>query len=486
VAFGKVASPGAFAVPYAATTSPTFPSFPTDSQLAGPLGDEAFVYDSSISVELANGNPFPLTLPVNVSEWMYGSYVETVHPPPVNGTYANYTQVVPVQLFTWWAPSSSVTALPSSTGTTSIVLPNVSAETHLEVRVGNASWQLFVLTPAPDLASGIYNAAGVWGFGLLECGVTFFAAYASLWVGKRVARRVHRVPKVPLWWPVAWVGIPIAAFVLDYVPANQALGFASPLVVPVPIAIAAFPYGLRLWHDFTWGEFEGVEQRNTETATNAKVVIPVVTTKRGLRAAPETWREALWALWGFELPAIQGETIDLLGRPIEIQPRGMAVSCPLGSYYESEVGLAFWFDTRKPLKRTRTHLEWTREISVDRELPQPDGTVRTESTRRRKFSPHVVVGSFTGSFPPKEKVAMQLARIRSAEVEAADNEVDRLKVAELTATIKREARAKADSTLSTFQEALRAAEEPRTIEEARKIAEDARKHREQKPVGPTS
>jgi hypothetical protein len=462
ISYGKLAYPGAFAVPYASATAYTFPSVLTAPSFAGPLADGATVYDTQISVELANAGSSPLTLPVNVSEWTMGARTVSVSP-PVNGTYDNYTETVPVRDYFWWSGgNASVTALPGGTGSVSVPLPSSSTPVHLEVRVGQATWEMMALTPATDVATGIYTVGGAWGFGAAMAGITLAVTYGSIALGRRVGRRVHRVPKVPIWWPVCWIAVPVFIVVMDYVPTNQVLGILSPLVIPLPLAAAAFPYGIRLWHDFHWAEFEGVEQRNLENGNNAKAVLPIVTTKRGLRCAPETWREAFWVFWGRDLPTVKGESVDLMGKPIEIQPRGMPVSCPLSSFYEAEAAEAFWFDASKRLTRTRTHLEWWTTETVDRPVKGADGTPGTEKVTKRSFS---------GTFPPKKPVIEVLSGVRSAEVEAHDSEADRLMNAELQGQMMHMAREYADSEVAAFQRSIQLGRSRRTAEEGRKYVE---------------
>ncbi|MGB6443256.1 MAG: hypothetical protein WBF81_08175 [Thermoplasmata archaeon] len=465
VSVGKIATPGASAVAYAQSSSPAGAVILSDGQL---------VYDSQVSVELANFNYQTVTVPVSVEEWTPGSVLETVTGP--NNTTRQIS--VPTEVDPWWS-NTSLTALAGSSSTTSVALPYVASQHPLRVTVGSASWQFVTLTPVTDSLAGIYSSGGLEAVEFVEAVVITAVMFGFLAGARRFGLKVHRTPKVPVWWPVAWIGIPIAFYLLDYVPTNQLLGSVSVFAYPFVIGAAAFPYLPRLWREFDWAEFQGVEPRHLEEATNAKAVLPIVQTKEGLRCAPETWWEVLYTLWGVPLPAIIGQKVTLLGRTVQVQPRGMRVSNPLGPYYESDATIAFWFDARAKILRVRHRFEWHREQKEDRQsrTSAPVESQPSEVVVRSRLSPHVVPGYLAGVYPPLKPVAEHLAGIRREEVEAHDNESDRLLVAQLIGTGRREAREAAQASLARYDQAVYEETKSRSQEEIDEALRRSRRDR---------
>lgn len=461
VRYGKVVGPGVFGVPYASSASPTFPSTPPlDS---GALKDGDMVYDTSLYVEIVNAGSAPVSLPVQVEEWTWGN--TTVYENrTVNGNSTLVAVTQPVRLDPYWA-NATVTALPGTSGEASVSLPFVSAVTPLEVRVGSAVWELRTLTPAGSSLAGLYTSGGLMGFGLTEAAMTTVTMLVALGIARWLAGIVHRVPKVPILWPIAWIGAPVALGILDYVPVNQTFGGASPLLIPVPIAIALFPYLPRLWGDFQWGRFNGVKAVSSKDATSDEATIPVVKTKSGLRRAPETWREVFWVLFGVPLPEVKGETVDVLGSRVLVQPQGTPVSCPLSSYYKSDADVAFWFDTRAPLRNTRHRLVWTREVATERPEKGPDGEIRYVRSTKRKISPHVELGSLTGRYPPYEPVASAISRVRSVESLAHEWESGQIALAEQRGEMWSRIRETATRRVLDMESRYRRREEPRSDRE---------------------
>ncbi len=472
VAVGKVVAPGVFGVPFSSTSNLTFPSTPASVE---PLADGALVYDTSLSVEIVNAGSVPAVLSVSVEEWTPGTVTVVQNESGPNGTYRLVPVQVPARLDPAWA-NGTVSAGPGSTGVATVSLPFSGSTRPLELQVGSATWMLVALTPSTSSVAGIYTAEGLIGFGLIESGVTAAAMLVALGAARRLARAARRTPRVPVVWPILWIGLPLAAFLLDYVPTNQLLGGTSPLLIPVPIAIAAFPYLPRLWREFEWARIQGVDALNREEGTSSEIVLPLVKTAGGLRCAPETWREVLYTLFGVALPEVRGETTDMLGHSVQVQPRGMAASNPLGGYYRSEIDRAYWYDAKAKILRVRHRLVWTREVTI-RKPVKAEGGETWAVVKKRRLSPHIEPGYLRAKFPPLRPVAEELAGVRAAETEAHDNEADRLLVAEMMGAIHHRAREAANRSLAVADEAYEARNNPRSREEMKRLVEGNAKRR---------
>jgi len=482
VTYGKVVAPGVTGVPYASTTTATLPSWPSSP---GYLGDGDLVYDTTLQIWIVNANSFPVSLSVVTEIYNWGTQTVLINETSPSGGYVFVPVQEPVRVNVIWT-NATVSALPDEEGGTTIALPFSASEMSLAVTVGTAGWALHVLTPATSSAAGIATTGGEWIFGTTESGITAAVLLGALLASRRFAKRVLRTPRVPLWWPVVWIGSPIVAFVIAYVPTNQLLGPVSPFVVPVPIGFAAFPYLPRLWRNYKWSRFQGVEGKNLELASSAEVVLPLTTTSAGIACAPETWREVLYvALFGAPLPPVIGRSVDLLGTKVTVQPRGMDVSNPLRGYYRSEADAAYWFDTHEPLERRRHEVRWTRTVTVEKETVLPDGSKKRDAVKKRRFSPHIELGYFSGTFPPLKPVAEVLANVRSAEVEAHDNEVDRLENAELRGRMRHWGREMARRSVRVVEESYDDENADPTAEEVRRTV-DSQRRRSSTEHGPES
>ncbi len=467
VSYGKAVGPGVFGVPYADTSNLSFPySFPSIGPL--PLQDGDLVYDTQVGFEIVNPNPVGASFLVVTETWTPGTtqVLENVTEP--NGTYRIMPVPVPVRLDVRWS-NSTVTAAPYSSGIVIVPLGFDAQPRPLEVRGGAATWELQHLTPATSSVAGVYTSGGIWVFGLLMALVTLIAILAGLWVAKGLAVRLGRSPPVPFWWPAGWIAVPLVWFFTGYVSFNQVLGSASPLVIPVPIVVAIVPYLPRLFTKFfDMAELEGREPETLEQATNPKNIFPIVRHQGGLKCAPQTWREAFWSHW-VGLPEIRGHEVNLLGGKVRVQPRFMSVSCPLGPYYRAEATASAWYDARAGISRPRHCLRWTRTEPVWGVAP--DGVTRQTTGTRRRFSPHIEAGYLEGTFPPKDSVAKELAGVRSAEVEAHDNEIDRIENADLRGTLLHLARTRASDSLRAHEEAAQRQDQPRSRDEITRLVD---------------
>lgn len=458
--YGKALGDGQFGVPYAESTSPSWPySYPSVGP--EPLADGAMVYDIALGFEMVNPTPVPVSLLVVTETWTPGAQTIYRNVTGANGTYSLVPETVSVRLDPYWA-NSTITALAGSSGVATISLRQTGAQSPLEVRVGSAVWELSYLTPATSSVAGVYTAGGIWAFAAMIALVTLAAILGALWAAQRLAGRIGRSPPVPRWWPALWVGVPLFWFLTGYVSFNQTLGSLSPLALPVPLAIAAYPYLPRLFtRFFDMVEIEGVEPLSMEEGANPKIILPLVRHQGGLRCAAQTWWEAFLSHW-VGLPEVRGYTVELLGRKAQVQPRLMRTSCPLDGYYAAEASASCWYDARRGIRRPRHRLEWWRTESVP--VLGPDGG-KIASKSRRHLSPHVVAGYLEATFPPKRPVAQELAGVRSAEVEAHDNEVDRLENADLRGTLRHLSRAYARDSLRAHDEAATRQDMPRSRDE---------------------
>jgi hypothetical protein len=466
---GKAVLPGAWAVPYGQGGSPAGKSV---------FGDGDLVYDTEIQVYVLYAGSAPVPLEVSIEQYDTGTITEYV-----NQTRGNATIQVPIQvparLNAQWS-NQSATLFPGQLTILTVPVPAASTERHLQLTVGNAAWSLSHLTPTGSSLAGIYTAYGLDAALLLEAAVTAAVFLGFATVARGLARRIHRPPKVPVWWPAGWVGLPLLFFFAEYVPTNQFLGSLTPFAYPFFFGVAAFPYLPRLWKEFEWAEFNGFRARSSTEAVIPKAVLPVVRTKEGLRCAPETWREAIYTLFGTPLPEVRMEVVHSGEIALKLEPVGLPATCPLPAWYASDVDLVFWYDARRGLSRSRHRLRWFREETVQEAGKGPASDLRPPVRTKRRWEPHLEPGTLQGSFPPIREVAEFLAGVRSVEQEALDHEVDRLLVAELRAQILRREREASTQLLNVALESLHSVAHPTTPEELEQTIQRPENHREGK------
>jgi hypothetical protein len=443
----------------------------------GYLSDQDLVYDTSVDVLFLYSGSAPIAINVSAEQFDWGS--ETVY---VNETVANRTvlqpEQVPVRVDVQWS-NTSVTLLPKAGSYVDLPLPFAGQPKHLEVSVPGVTWELTHLTPAGSSIAGLYSTLGLGLLLLIESAVTAAVLVAALFAAKLLATKAYRTPRVRAWWPAAWIAVPVFLFFEEYIPFNQFLGSLSPYLYPVFIAAAAFPYLPRLWRNCKMGMFLSFRPKSSTEGSMPAAVLPVVERQGGLRCAPETWREVLYTLLGVPLPEVKMDTVDSAGIELKLEPKGLPASCPLDPWYDADVDVFYWFDSRKGLKRVRHRLEWTRAVQVPKFTELEDGTLKTETVTKRRFSPHIVEGYLAGSYPPVQDIAEYLAGIRSLEQESMDHEVDRLMVASLQGQIMRERRLASRELMDVAIEAIYSATKPATREELiRRVQAHARPNKE--------
>jgi hypothetical protein len=471
IAYGKVVAPGVLGVPYADSTGLDFPnSYPVAG--SSPLSDGSMVYDSSVSVEIENTNPYPVALAVVTEAYTPGTATALENVTLPNGTTVLEPTTVPARLDPTWS-NGTVSAAAFSSGTVTLPLANAGAEESLSVKIAGVAWGLSYLTPATDSLAGVFTAGGLWAFGAVVAVVTLAALLVGLIFAHRLAKRIGRSPKVPVLWPVLWAVVPIVWFGAGYVSFNQTLGPLSPAFLPVPLVVAAFPYLPRLFSRY-WEmvEVEGLGASTPDHPVNPKATLPLVVKGAELTCAPETWREALYSHW-VGLPPVEGYEVSLVGQKTTVQPRLIQVTpaLPLG-YYQSDATASCWYDSRAGIARTRHKLAWTTE----REEPTlaADGVTVTGKRSRRRFSPHIVPGGLRATFPPKLPVAEVLAGVRSAEVAAHDAEVLGIRIAGLQARHGHDRIAYGVEVAEEIIWFYETGEKPRRREEGRQLVESRR------------
>ncbi len=408
-------APGIAGIPFAESTNPNFPdSYPTFAST--PLEDGAFVFDTQIGVEITNPNPYSASFYVVTESFVPGTATILEN---VSGTVQPVS--VPFRYDVSWS-NSTVFAAPESSGSVELPLRSTSTQRSLELRVGQATWELVYLTPATAAVSGTYTNAGLWTFALLMAAATAGALLVVLFVAKGIALAIGRSPPVPFWWPVIWIAVPVMWFVQGFVSFTQTFGAASPAVaIPIPVALAVLPYLPRLFtRQWEMLEVEGVDPVTLDEAANPKAVLPVVQDRTTLRCAPQTWREALWSGW-LGLPEFRGYEVKMPGGSGRVQPRLLRVENPLSNYYRAEVTASCWYDVRRGISRPRHRLEW----KVTEQVPMfaADGVTPAVTRPKRRFSPHLVAGYLEAVYPPKLPVALYLAGVQSVETSAHDAEV---------------------------------------------------------------
>lgn len=471
VSYGKFVGVGVFGVPYAESTNLTWPySYPVIGDV--PLLDGSLVYDTQIGVEIVNGEPSPQSFAVITEVWQPGTETILQNQTGPNGTFHEVAVQVPVRLDAIWV-NATVTAESYSSGEVEIPLPTAHSVMALEVSVGFASWKLSYLTPATSSVAGVYTTGGVWAISALTALVTLISLSVALVAASRLSRRIGRSPPVPYVWPAAWISLPMVWFVFGFVSFNQTLGALSPLALPIPMVVAAFPYLPRLFRqNCEISEIEGIDSVTLDEAANPKILLPLVRTQGGLRCAPETWREALLSHW-VGLPEVRGYEVKLLGGSARVQPRLVLVSSPLGPYYASDATASCWYDARRGIHRNRHRFAWTREVKVP--VVGPDGVTHVGTRSRRRLAPHIEAGYLDGTFPPKRAVADELAAVRSAEIREHDHEIERIRNADLRGTLDHLARQYADQEIAAHEEARQRQDRPRTRAEIERALERYRK-----------
>ncbi len=415
------------------------------------------VYDTSLDVVFSYSGAQPTVVNVSAVQFTWGTQTEYV-----NETRGNSTTLVPVSVRVEENPTAvglSVPLYPRTQSYVPLALPVATSLENLEVSVDGATWNLTHLTPAGSSFASFEASLGLNGVLIIEALLTG-AILLGVWRTARwMGKRVYHVPKVRLWWPALCVTPWVAFFFADYVDFNQLFGAVSPVLIPAVIGLGAFPYLVRGWHNYRQAQFVGFDMRTTTTGQAPSFALPTVKTKDGLRRAPETWREAFWTLVGVPLPEVAMDTVASAGVKVKIEPSGLPVTCPTVPAQEVDADEIFWYDARAGVTATRHRLVWTREVTVAKDVPLPDGTVRTDKRTVRRFSPHVEPGILRGRFPPIRDMLEYLTGIRTVEEEAQAHEVDKLLVAHLRGSILRERR---DASKELLEVAIRAAYERAT------------------------
>lgn len=468
VVAGKVVAPGVFGVPYADVSTVAFPSTPPIGPT--PIQDGDMIYDTQVSVEIVDALPSAISLPVSVEIWTTGTV--TVYEPRGSGNNTTVVpETVPARLDPTWS-NATISALGDSSGTVSVTLADVSTEHPMEISVGSASWSVGYLTAATSVVSQVYTGSGLWGFIVAFSVETFVAVGISLVVARRLAERVHSVPRVRPIWPLLWIGVPVVGFALLYVPVNQAIAGLSPFVAPIPVAIAALPYFARTFSRRHMARLHGLEMRSLGDVRSSEAVVDVVDSEQGLRCAPRTWAEVVWTLLGVPLPEVQGEEVDVLGHSARVPPSGMTVSRLLpGTEYRPDADREYWVDATRPVSLQHHRLRWTREEQVERTISGPDGQTRTESRAKRRISPHIERGYLRAKFPPTQPVLKVLSGVRQAEDLAHENETLHLAVAEMRGTIWSRIRSGRLRSVAAMEASYRSHGEPRTEDELRRLVD---------------
>jgi len=448
------------------------------------FSDGELVYDTSLQVYLLNGEPYPIPIEIVTEQFVWGT--TTVYE---NVTRGNSTVVepvtVPTRLDVQWS-NVSATMLAGTVTSATVPLPTSSSQQNLVVTIGEAGWQLTHLTPATSSLSDLLTTGSAYFALAVESLLSVVVVMALLFVAKALVARIRGVPRWPLWWPLLVLGAPTFAFIEWYVPVNQLLGVVSPLLYPLAIGFAFFPYLPRLWDDSVRSVAIGFEPTGIESGRFPYFAIPVVDEPGGPRLAPETVREAWWALWGKPLTPIELEMVRIDGQELAVHPFGMAALRALRSRLGLRIERIYWYDASRAPRRVYTHLEWwTQENrTVERPVRDPDSStpsIETETVPRRRFRPHVVIGSLSAKFAAREarEIVRFVAGMRGLEANEEDHARTRIKLELLRGYVGRmsreEARTRLEAFLRGFQGTFRA--KPRERVERETVSAGGRKSR---------
>jgi hypothetical protein len=423
------------------------------------FSDGDLVYDTSLQVYLLNGEPYPIPIEITSEQFVWGT--QTVYE---NVTRGNSTVVepetVPVRVDVQWS-NVSVTILASTLTSVTVTLPATSSQMDLVLTVGEATWQMTHLTPATSSLSDLLTTGSAYFALAVESLLSVLVVMVLLFVAKALVTRIRGVPRWPLWWPLLVLGAPTFAFIEWYVPVNQLLGVISPLVYPVAIGLAFFPYLPRLWDQSVPSVAIGFEPTGVESGRFPYFAMPIVDESGGPRIAPETIREAWWVLWGKPLPSIELEWVRIDGQELAIHPFGMAALRALRSRLGLRIDRIYWYDATRPPRRVYTHLEWwsteTREVETPRrDSVSREGGVVTELATRSRFRPHVVVGSLSAKFAAREarEIVRFVAGMRGLESNEEDHARTRIKLELLRGYVGRISREEARTRLEAFLRGL--------------------------------
>jgi len=427
--------------------------------------DGDLVYDTSLQVYLLNGEPYPVPFEITAEQFVWGS--ETVYE---NVTRGNITVVepvtVPLRVDVQWS-NLSVTAIAGTVTAATLSLPSTPSQKDLAVSIGSVSWELTHLTPATSSLSDLLTTGSAYFALAVESLLSILVVMALLFVAKGLVGRIRGVPRWPLWWPFLVLGAPTVEFVGWYVPVNQLLGVISPLLYPLAIGLAFFPYLPRLWDRSVRSVAIGFEPTGIESGRFPYFAMPVVDEAGGPKLAPETVREAWWVLWGKPLPAIDLELVRVDGQELAVHPFGMDALRALRSRLGVRIDRIYWYDATRQPRRVYTHLEWWTEETRTVERPMRDPETGTTSIvpqtlTRRRFHPHVVVGSLSAKFAAREarEIVRFVAGMRGLETNEEDHARTRIKLELLRGYVGRisreEARTRLEAFLRGFQGTFRA------------------------------
>ena len=441
---GKPAGFGLWAIPYAQSSSPTGPQ---------PLSDGDLVYSSTVSVYFLL--TIPGTLSVNVSAVQYVPVTVTItENETVNG---NVTRV-PVQVTEETQRQVASTLVSVSEGITgaTLTLPGAANYEDLHLSAGSASWDMQHLTPTADTLTSILTQGGIEEALAVEALLATLAIMVALYGARLLVRRIRRAPRTGLIWPAAWIAVPTLAWILFFVPTSQALGALSPLLYPVVLAVAAFPYLCRLWSESKEVVLEGYQAQAMHRGRVMAAAVPAVLDSGAWRPAPESWREAFWWLLGHPTEPLPSYSVGRDGVSARVDVVPETVACPLPQRWALGVDALLWYRAGKPVARLKTHLEWW-----------------AETEGKRKFRPHVVPGKLEAELiPPKEPVEYSVG-IMSVEEMARSHAEDHLLQAAYRAQVPRARREYAEKIADVILETAYGSGAPRGEDELRNLVAKA-------------
>jgi hypothetical protein len=427
------------------------------AQSSEPLGDVGLtdgdlVYDTQLDVQILYAG-LPTTVPVVVEQFTPGTETVYENVTQPNGTTLLEPTVVPVRLDPSWS-NVTISLGAVSNVNQEVPLPAASTEKSLAVTVGSAHWALYHLTPASAFLVGSLNVGqqllADWWQTILSI-VVFGCAFLP---ARTLARRLGRTPKVPVWWPIAWVVPPVLAYVLDYVPTNQLFGSLSPVVLPFVVTAAAFPYIPRLFSTAEDTLFYSCELRGPNEVAVPEAAFFVNWRVSRPYLAPLTWRAAFWAWAGHALPELPLERIKWKGQELTRAPVSFVAvdECPeFGGKARAGFDRFVFFRTGTRLRPRFPRLTWRHKVTE--ETTDPEGRTRKVTVTPGGF--HVEPSSFEGDLLGNEHrdAAHFVSGLRDRVERASEQERDRLKVYALLGLIWRREREASDVAEETLYRA---------------------------------
>ena len=451
------------------------------------LQDGWLSYDSTLYVVLLPSVTTPTAVYIVIEQYTPGTETVYQNVTSPNGTVIQVPVQVPMRQDPYWS-NATITAYPGAqtgvgmplnySGSATPMILSVGEQSYQRAVQDGATWTLYHESPPVSSLAWIYDQYGLnmalYVFGVILViflGVAFVAA-------ARFAKRFHRAPRVPYhWWPVVWIATPILLFLFDFVQFDHVTGWIGPIVFPAVITVAAFPYMPNLWADAKMCVFVSYDGKSQRSQNAPLAVLPLVTSAHPVCCAPETWGELWHCMTGSPLPSVSTVKVKKGQIEVEYEIDPIAVTYPIGAWYQTDAKLLAWQNHDHSLVRVRHHYARVDKI-VQRQVVGSDGTVQVVNVTKKTIFPRTVLGHLDWYGPQPEEVLQMQTAVRTVEQEATRNRILQVWVAELRSRnmeMVAQAREETEDRMEAERDLL---EKPMTEEEMRELVAVDHKKRE--------